>query len=442
MPHEKEVEDDTSSVYSESSSSSSSDDESMFDPCDAANELELLETDIEQRKTLLLKLLKGQEGSELAKSLQADEDRVNSFLLERLREQLQLQSEESKPSVVSSRSSSSTAEHDKLPRRGGITRSIKKTITRELQFTLPGTIALLTHCSLYLTIYICINKMLEWICDKGIIYLYGWHISENAFDCTKHEMVFNIGCVILGCCMARWTGSIWDWNENEAFHERLRAELNTRTKASWDMQMIRWFRGKGKHKSKWGPRWKLFIDSVSFFIAYIAVDKLLIRDFATYLLDTRATILEGMPSRQLKTGLYGVDQCNNVVNATADDTCSNAMGNMMQKEKEEFISDVMNWLEHNNRCRWVEKESDEEEDEDEGAKFRPWRQHDEEWKQLMNEKDEQYLIEKVSYKTYYELVGDPSSQFVDPHLENVFCFALTIGGFGVLLALGAPFLLI
>lgn len=388
-----------------------------------------------------MKLLSRKEGTEIAKTLQGDENRVNSYLLESLREQIQSQSEESKPSVVSSRSSSSTVKEDKQSRHGGRIQTIKRCIARELQFTLPGAISLLTHCSLYLTIYLCINKMLEWICDKGIIYLYGWHISENAFDCTKHEVVFNIGCVILGCCMARWTGSIWDWNENESFHQRLKAEMNSRPKSSWDVKMIRWFRGKGKHKSKWGPRWKLFIDSVSFFIAYIAVDKLLIRDFSTYLLDTRATILEGMPSRQLKTGM-DVGQCSNIVNTTTNDTCTNAIGSQIQKEDEEFISDVMNWLENNNRCRWVEKDSDEEEDEDEGAKFRPWRQHDEEWKQLINEKDEQYLIEKVSYKTYYELVGDPSSQFVDPHLEDVFIFALTIGGFGVLLCLGAPFLLI
>jgi hypothetical protein len=102
----------------------------------------------------------------------------------------------------------------------------------------------------------------------------------------------------------------------------------------------------------------------------------------------------------------------------------------------------MNWIENKNRCRWIEKETDEEEDEKEWAKVRPWKQHDEEWKQWINEQDEKYLIDKVSYKTYYELVGDPGSQFIDPHRENIFFVALTLVGFGVLLCLGAPFLLI
>ena len=125
MPQEQEVEDDTSSVYSESSSSLSSDDESIFDPHDAANELKLLEEGIKLRKALLLKLLSRKEGTEIAKTLQGDENRVNSYLLESLREQIQSQSEESKPSVVSSRSSSSTVEEDKQSRHGGRIQTIK-----------------------------------------------------------------------------------------------------------------------------------------------------------------------------------------------------------------------------------------------------------------------------------------------------------------------------
>lgn len=439
MPTKHEKEDDTSSVDSESSSSSSSDDESISDQLSSHDLSELLQS-IEFRKRFLSNFLNGQEGCEFAKTLFDHEEQVNSFLLSSLRDQLQ--TNETKPAAVSSRSNSSTQDHHTNNDQSKL-KNITRFISREIQYTTPGLLLLLTHCSLYLSIYGCLNQFLEWLCDKGIIYLFGWHISENAFDCTNHERVFHFSCLIFGCALGRVTGSIWAWNDNESYQRRLKREMKGRRRNSWDARLVRWFEGKGEHKkSKWGPRLKLFIDSFSFFVAYIAVDRLLFRDFANYALDTRAAILEGMPSRQLKVGSAGgAGQCTNpdLSNSASLQQCNtNAIG----APKEEFISDIMNWLENRNRCRWVENESDDEDGEDEGTKVRPWKQHDEEWKQHINEKDEEYLMENVSYKTYYELVGDPTTQFVDPRRENVFFVVLTLGGFGVLLGMGAPFLLI
>ena len=237
-------------------------------------------------------------------------------------------------------------------------------------------------------------------------------------------------------------------NENENFQQKLRGEMKSRSSNSscWDIQIIKWFEGKGKrYKSRqWGRRCKLFLDTVSFFIAYVAVERVLHRDIPSYTFNNRASILEGMPSRQVDvTNTINEDgaarQCVNLdnVNNASEQECTNRFA-----EQEEFVSDVINWLENSNRCGWIEKEFNEEVDEDGGSKFRPWRQHDEEWKQQINDMDEKYLLEKVSYKTYYELVGDPSSPFVDPHLENAYIYTSTVLGFGILTMMGAPFLLI
>jgi hypothetical protein len=436
MPTKQEVQEDTSSEDSSSSSSTASSDDESVDESSAIDEAELLDS-IKQRQRLLSKLLQDKEGTEFAKLLYENEERVNSFLLESLRAQLQSQSDSSKPFAISSRANSST--QNNIHDNENVFQSIRQIITRELRFTIPGIIALITHCSLYLSIYGCLNKLAEWICDKAIIYLFGWHIHENAFDCSKHEQIFHLGGLLVACCLARLTGSIWAWNDNEAFQQRLKSDFKSRSRSSWDVRTIHWFEGRGAYKrNKWGPRWKFFLDIFSFFLAYIAVDKIIVHDFASYVLDRRSVILEGMPSRQLKLNAvvdeHGViNQCSNI--DSSNETCSKSV------VQEEFISDVMNWIENRNRCRWIEKEPDDEEEEDE-SKFRPWGQHEEEWKQLLNEQDEKYLVEKVSYKTYYELVGDPSAQFVDPYLENVFFVALTVGGFGVLGLLGSPFLLI
>ena len=433
--HDNEA-DDNSSVVSSSSSSASS----LFSDDDhALDEMQLLERSIEQRKTLFAKLLQGKEGTEHAESIQKQEDIVNAYLLTGLKK-LQARSNETKHP-------SSTMKHSNGSSQSTI-QSIRQSVSRELQFTLPGIISLITHCSLYISIYGCVNKAIEWACDKCIIYLFGWHISENAFDCTYHERIFQLVCLALGCLLGRLTGSIWAWNENENFQQKLRGEMKSRSSNSscWDIQIIKWFEGKGKrYKSRqWGRRCKLFLDTVSFFIAYVAVDRVLHRDIPSYTFNNRASILEGMPSRQVDvTNTINEDgaarQCVNLdnVNNASEQECTNRFA-----EQEEFVSDVINWLENSNRCGWIEKEFNDEVDEDGGSKFRPWRQHDEEWKQQINDMDEKYLLEKVSYKTYYELVGDPSSPFVDPHLENAYIYTSTVLGFGILTMMGAPFLLI
>ena len=433
MPYKEEIDDDidAESVDSESSN------ESIFNETSVACQLKDLQTGIERRQLLLSKLLHDKEGTGFAKNLLHNEDRVNTFLLSRLGEQLH-PSDDFKPSVKTSRPSSSMEDENTERIETIMIEFIKKCITFEVQYTLPGLISLITHCSLYLSIHGCLNIFLEYLCDRGIVYLFGWHIRENAFDCTKHEQMFYVIYLIFGCIVARITGSIWAWNDNELFQRRLKAELKSR-KSRRDGKWIRCFEVRGKSKRKWGSRWKLFMDSFTFFVVYIAVDKLLLKDFVYYVLDTRASVLQGMPSRSLDNHGARIDQCSNldsINNSISAEECPNTCA-----QNVEYVSDIVNWLEYKNRCRWVEKEqlSDDEVD---GDKFRPWYQHIEKWKQIINDKDEEYLLENISYKTYYELVGDPSSHFIDPYLENVFYMTLTAGGFGVLWVLDAPFLLI
>jgi hypothetical protein len=439
------TEDDTSSIASDSDSSSLfSDDESVSSSDDemsiAEEDIKLLEKGIEHRQKLFLKLLEGREETESAKNLRERELRVNYFLLKSLRIQLKRSEEPTSSPIAPSCLDSSSHDDNAVD-------TMRRVFVRECQFTVPGIISLITHCSLYLSIYGCLSKFIEWTCDKIIIYLTAWHISENAFDCSHHERLYHIVWLLIGIWMSRITGSIWAWNDNKTFQHKLKEQMHSRSKSSWDMQMTRWFAGKGRHKSKkWGPRMKLFLDTLSFFLVYLAVDRLLIRDFGDRALNSRSTILAGMPSRQLKTRVSGItdvdrgaDQCtlpeSDASNDTAAELCLSSF--IVQ---EDFTSDIMNWLENRNRCRWVEEDA--EDNEEDGEKIRAWPKQTDEWKQLINARDEQYLQENVSYKTYYELVGDPSAQFIDPVLETWFYLLLALGGFAVLFSMGSPFLLI
>jgi hypothetical protein len=445
MSEKRVVEDDASSVASSSSSSSSSlssDDGDVLsdgDEPNIAHEMKLLEDGIKYRQKILRRILRGKEGTTFAKMLSDSEDRVNAHLLENLRRHIQSPSKESKSSVITSRSGASSQD---------LLRAIKNSMMREFRFTLPGCISLITHCSLYLSIYGCLSKLVEHVCACIIIHLTGWHIKENSFDCTWHERFFHATCVVIGCCMARMTGSIYAWNENELFQQQLKAEMKTRSKSSWDVQIVHWFSGKGKRNSQWRPRLKSVLDTLGFFLIYISVDALLLNDFARLVLDSRAVILDGMPSRQLKregssipsfVDEHGaIDQCTNL---EADNDSSTAVCLNSFSIPEDFTTDVINWLENKNRCGWTEKEAQGGE-EYSTDKVRAWRQHDEEWKQSINEQDEIYLMSNVSYKAWYELVGDPSTYLIDSNRENIFLVVLTLGGFAVLLCLGSPFNLI
>lgn len=445
MSDTRVVEDDTSSVASSSSSSSSSlsfeDEDALSDGDEPiiAHEIKLLEDGINHRRKMLRRFLRGKEGTTFAKMLRDSEDRVNAHLLENLRARIQSRSKESKSSVTISRSGASSQD---------LLRAIKNVLMREFRFTLPGCISLITHCSLYLSIYGCLSKLVDHVCHCMIIHLTGWHFKDNSFDCTWHERMFHIMCVLIGCCMARLTGSIYHWNENELFQQQLKAEMKSRSKSSWDVQIVHWFSGKGKRNSHWRPRLKCVLDTLGFFMIYISVDALLLHDFARFALDSRALILDGMPSRQLKRkvsttpslvdGHAALDQCTNL---EYDNESSTAVCLNLFSMPEDFTTDVINWLENKNRCGWTEKEAQGVE-EDSTNKVRAWRQHDEEWKQSINEQDEAYLMSNVSYKAWYELVGDPSANLIDSNRENIFLVVLTLGGFAVLLCLGSPFILI
>eukprot|EP00804_Cyclotella_cryptica_P027450 CCRYP_008861-RA/>CCRYP_008861-RA protein AED:0.11 eAED:0.11 QI:0/-1/0/1/-1/1/1/0/445 len=445
MSEKKIVEDDASSVASSSSSSSSSllskDNDAISDgdePNNFSHEMKLLRDGIKHREKILRRILLGKEGTTFAKMLSESEDLVNAHLLESLRNHLQSPSRESKSSVISSRTQASTQ---------GFLRAVKNFVIREFRFTLPGYISLITHCSLYLSIYGCLSKLTDSICDYIIINFTGWHIKENAFDCTQHERFFYVICLVMGCVMARMTGSIYAWNENESFQQQLKAAMRSRSK-SWDVKVVNWFSGKGNHSSKWRPRLKSMLDTFGFFLMYISIDRLLLHDFARNVLDSRAIVLDGMPSRQLKRvgssipslgdEHEAIGQCVSfyIDNDSSKEECLNSFA-----IPDDFTSDVINWLENKNRCGWIEKEGQYDE-EDATSKVRAWRQHNEEWKQSINEQDELYLISNVSDRTWYELVGDPSAQFIDPQRENIFLVTLTLGGFAVLFCMGSPFILI
>ena len=454
--NDDEVSVSSSESSSSSSSSSSSEEESeasdLPTPVDNNNEtsqLQELQNEISSRQRLLSKLLRGKEGTLYASIVQEQEEMVNSQLLGK--------------DDASETSSSPTA----LQR-------IKSILVDEYYHTLPGAFSLIVHCLLYVTVYAIISKSLTKLCDVTIIYFTGWDANKNWFDSTNHELVFYAILLFFSLAAARVTGVIFDWNENRMYQKRVAFQVRNKwymkcfdTKlmdyfhegalanqyekkngSNADNKAIEGGNARQSNKKKWGPKIKYVLDLFSFFICYKCVDSFV----TTYLYlgsEITDSVLQNLPSRQLQeerdahlvaTGFSYA--CPSVTSALDNPYAKDMLNWIASLEIES--EEAKNWLTNAKKCGWsndmdkVEVHSDlEEEEEEEEASPTFLRQ-----RRIMSAQDDKYLQATISREAYYDLIGDPNPRFSDPDKEMFFLLTSTTVCFGLLYALGIPFLLI
>jgi hypothetical protein len=271
--------------------------------------------------------------------------------------------------------------------------------------------------------------------------------------------------------LARLTGTIYDWNDNDEYQRRLDIQLRNRWHMGcWDVRIMNWLSGDEisekygvkrsgatdhKTRNKWGPRIKLTLDILSFYVCLTCVEYFG-NTWVNHLSNAKESILEGLPSRRLHhqwtermDNENGGNLCNGSGNGDENSTplCINSTVS--------FMSDVLSWATNADRCGWVKlDEADDdayisERGKDEYVKqghdefgncktkgydetcvlsnvseiapkkAYPWRQSKEEWKQQLNILDDEYLRANISVESYYLFVGDPHAYLVNPKREMI-----------------------
>jgi len=447
---------ESSSSSSSSSSSEGSEATDLPTPVDnnETSQLQELQNEISSRQRLLSKLLRGKEGSLYSSLVQEQEEMVNSKLLGK--------------EAASETSSSPTA----LQR-------IKSILVDECYHTLPGAFSLIIHCLLYVTVYAIISKSLTKLCDVTIIFFTSWDAHTNWFDSTNHELVFYAIVLFFSLVAARLTGVIFDWNENRMYQKRVAFQVRNKWYMKcFDTKLMDYFHegalsnkyeknndsntdnmavegreARQSNKKKWGPKIKYVLDLFSFFICYKCVDSFV----STYLYlgsEITDSVLQNLPSRQLQeerdahlvaTGFSYA--CPSVTSALDNPYAKDMLNWIASLEIES--EEAKNWITNAKKCGWsndmdkvevhsdIEEEKEEEEEEEEDARPTFLRQ-----RRIMSAQDDKYLQATISREAYYDLVGDPNPRFFDPDKEMFFLLTSTTVCFGLLYALGIPFLLI
>lgn len=459
---------DEASVPSSPSPGSKSDDkpDSDGDIRWIEKRIKALEIEITQRQIELKKLVGAREGSAYAHMLHSHEDCVNAHLRQR---------------VVDFHPDLLQNQPPKLERSR--LQLVRDAFLHEYHHTLPGFLSMVLHCLLYITLYGFVAKLTH-IVGEEFFGSDDWDVIHNNYDDTNEKNFFFLTGIVVSFFLARMTGVIHEWNENRWYRRRVRFHQRNRWHLRcWDMLIIDWFSGGDVSKmysdsdsarngsvrdrvlTKWGPRLKAALDIFSFFLLYCSVDHFVMEWGPKSILNVRETVLEGLPSRQmheqLTKKLGNTQQC---VSHDSDECLNIPL---------EDYSDIWNWVTNSNRCGWaVEEEEDSSDDEDDEAddddtgdgqfhvqenesgisfsgtkrptpkQFRPWKQATDEWRRMLNIRDDEYLRETLSLESYYSLVGDPYACFTDPETELLFHAVITGISFGCMYYLGAPFLLI
>ncbi|KAL3766905.1 hypothetical protein ACHAW5_000923 [Stephanodiscus triporus] len=363
----------------------------------------------------------------------------------------------------------------------------------EYYYSFPACMVLVAHCFLYNVLGNAIGRITEKVCTKVISYVSGWHFVDNHFDPTSHHAAFFLVAILISMTLARLTGAIFVWNDNEEYQRRLDKQLRNRWRMGcWDVRIMSWFSGDEmgkkydrKHKGPtnhlkgniWGPRIKLILDVLSFFVCYSGVN--FFADVWVYanILDMKDSIMEGLPSRNLHQQCTkqmgnekGGDLCIGVVGGDDDTTAVRI--NSTDLNGMPFVSDVFNWATNADRCGWVNfgeaSGHDKETDGDEGngkydfctlsvgnttcvrsdvtemspKKAYPWKRANAEWIQRMNLLDDEYLRASISSESYYSFVGDPHGFFINDERYMIFQATVITLGFAGLYWFEIPFLLL
>jgi hypothetical protein len=369
---------------------------------------------------------------------------------------------------------------------------IQHRFLHEYNYAFPACMSLLVHCVLYFVLHAEISKVAYSACHAMIVFVGDWHFVNNHFDPTSWYTGFLLVAILFSVMLARLTGSIYNWNDNDEYQRRLDIQLRNRWRMGcWDVRIMNWFSGDemsnnygvecsraNDHRktNKWGPRIKVILDVLSFYVCLAGVE-FLGNEFVSVISNAKESILEGLPSRRLdhqwaerKSNENAGNLCKGSVsgNDTAAPSCIDSTVS--------FMSDVLNWATNADRCGWVKLDEADEEvhiggsGKDEYAKeghyelgackakgydeacvlsnaseiapkkTHPWRQSKEEWKQRMNILDDEYLRANISIENYYLFVGDPHVYLVDPKLDMIAKAALAGISYAGLSWFGIPFM--
>ncbi|KAL3811869.1 hypothetical protein ACHAXA_005535 [Cyclostephanos tholiformis] len=348
---------------------------------------------------------------------------------------------------------------------------IKNCFLHEYNYTFPACMSLLVHCFLYSVLHGAISRVTYSACDAVISSFSDWHFINNHFDPTHLYATFLLLVILFSVILARLTGAIYDWNDNEKYQRCLDVQLRNRWRMGcWDVCILNWFSGDkirneyGVKRSeatdhiernKWGPRTKALLDVLSFYACLTGVE-FFGNNWINHLSNTKESILEGLPSRRLYQqwtermgNENGGNSCNKSLSGDDDAAalCTNSTVS--------FMSDVLNWATNADRCGWVKHDEANEEVinsahekekyvKGENGEFdtcnlkeynemcpvpnvtgtvpkkaHPWKQSKEEWRQQMNILDDAYLRATISVESYYLFVGDPHAHFINPKRKMI-----------------------
>jgi hypothetical protein len=355
-------------------------------------------------------------------------------------------------------------------------------------YSFSAGMALVIHCFLYEIIHGLTSKATWSLYETVISYVSSWHFINNHFDSTNMIATYSLVAILFSMILSRVTGGIYIWNDNDEYQRRLDNMLRDRWNIGcWDVRIMNWFSGDEMSKkygkkirgatdhlegNKWGPRIKPILDVISFYVCLTCVNYFSTNWIhATTILNMNESILEGLPSRRLHqqwTEKMGNDIEGNLCIGSLgeEDNTAAVCINSTDFKGVNFMSDVFNWATNGDRCGWVKKigEADEEvgiggrdiekyaeegnEEHDfcelkEGNetcglsnvlgiapnKIYPWKQANEELRKRMNILDDEYLRANLSSELYYQFVGDPHAKLVNPKREMIsqaiigaFCF--------------------
>lgn len=358
----------------------------------------------------------------------------------------------------------------------------------EYYYSFPACMVMVAHCFLYNVLGNAIGRITENVCTNVISFVSGWHFVDNHFDPTNHYATCFLVVILFSMILARLTGAIFAWNDNEEYQRRLDKQLRNRWRMGcWDVHIMSWFSGDEMGKTyerkrkgatdhlkgnKWGPRIKLILDVLSFFVCYSGVSYF--ADVWVYakILDMKDSILEGLPSRNLhqqctkqKGNEKGGDLCIGVVSGDDGTTAGHINSNNLNGMP--FVSDVFNWATNADRCAgWASFGEEKYGEEGNGEydlctpgvgsktcvrsdvtemtpkKAYPWKRANAEWSQRMNLLDDEYLRASISSQSYYSFVGDPHGFFISDERDMIFQATIITVGFAGLHWFEIPFLLL
>lgn len=392
-------------------------------PVEQETRLEHARHEMDRRKKMLTKLLRGNECTAYGRFARRVEGAINDQLLDRL-----------------NHVQSATLLYFQ---------SILAFALDECSHVLPGAASFVLHCCLYVSVYALVSQAMDWLYEVmvGIFEYFG-------FD-GSYEHSFHAAALFAGLFAARLTGALWDWNENEHYQDRVARRLRNRWHMKrWDTNLLDYFHA-GAIREKYddcptldplppkrGPKLKKALDLISFFICCTCLNHF-VGKMGCETSDVTQPVLDGLPSRKLAEERGQFLAHNGVSYACSD--VKDALKSPFSADMLNWIASVgqsdeeaRNWISNAKKCGW-ELDAPESHgtilagDRDSGGFIvgTP---------STMSREDERYIRNNVSKATYRNLTD--GTRIIDPLRYAVFMAAFAGVCFGLLGSLQAPFLII